>query len=199
MAVSADGTRAVTGSHDGNVRLWDVAYGQQIDQWDGDSEITSIGGSQQLLRIAAGDATGQVHILDLEDELAGPATAAHTADQTPARDRSPRSKRRSIADILGFGDDLPDHPPPRTCPHPPFAKAAPKSQASPPDSMSGMMTRCPTSVRNDLLLPPSFQAAKAGCGWEAVVGRYYRWRGRPIIRSCHFPDVGGRQTWGIRP
>jgi WD40 repeat protein len=66
VAVSADGSRAVTGgSADQTVRLWDLISGQQIDQWNCEYDITSLGASLRLLHIAAGDTSGQVHILDL--------------------------------------------------------------------------------------------------------------------------------------
>ena len=49
VAVSGDGTRAITG--DGMIRLWDLAAGRQIDQWRRDiGEIVPLGGSQHLLR-----------------------------------------------------------------------------------------------------------------------------------------------------
>ena len=102
VAVSADGARAVTGSDDGTVRLWDLDSGQQIDRWDAEKGVTSIGGSQHLLRVVAGDAAGQVHILDLGGGVAGAAGAAPDSGQTSARDRSGRRRRRSPAEILGF-------------------------------------------------------------------------------------------------
>jgi WD40 repeat protein len=102
VAVSADGTRAIGSSDDSTVQLWDIDSGQQMDRWDAENGITSIGGSQHLLRVVAGDAAGQVHILALGDERVGAAGAAPDSGHAPAPDRSGRRRRRSLAEIVGF-------------------------------------------------------------------------------------------------
>jgi WD40 repeat protein len=108
VAISADGTRTITGgSHDHTVRLWDLLSGQQIDQWHGEQQITSIGASLDLLHIAAGDRSGQVHILDLGADLVGAETAAPDSEtaapdweQVSAQPGSPDIKRHWPAGIL---------------------------------------------------------------------------------------------------
>jgi WD40 repeat protein len=109
VIISTDGTRAVTsGSGENTIRLWDLVSGQQIDQWNCEWRITSLGASLDLLHIAAGDSSGQIHILDLGSDLAdsdfseafaAAETSAPDTERRSARPGPPSSKRHRLAGI----------------------------------------------------------------------------------------------------
>ena len=69
VAVTADGTVAVSGSWHGTVRVWDLATGKEAAHWTGDSAIiacTPLSG--RPLKIAVGQQQGQPYLLELRGQ-----------------------------------------------------------------------------------------------------------------------------------
>ncbi|HVE65708.1 MAG TPA: WD40 repeat domain-containing protein [Thermoanaerobaculia bacterium] len=64
LALTATGDLAATGSRDGLVALWDLDSGQRVATFTGESEITAIAISSGGGAILAGEASGQVHLLE---------------------------------------------------------------------------------------------------------------------------------------
>jgi WD40 repeat protein len=64
VAVLADGRRAVSGSRDNTLRLWDLESGEVIATFTGDAAITCVAVARDDLFVA-GSANGAVHILRL--------------------------------------------------------------------------------------------------------------------------------------
>jgi WD40 repeat protein len=66
VAVTGDGTTAVSGGHDGSVSVWDLATGTRVARWDGDYPIiscTALPG--RPLKIGIGQQQGQPYLLEL--------------------------------------------------------------------------------------------------------------------------------------
>ena len=66
MAVTADGTRAVSGGYDGTVRVWDLTAGREVARWTGDDAViacTALSGPP--FKIAVGQRRGQPYLLEL--------------------------------------------------------------------------------------------------------------------------------------
>jgi len=63
MAFCPDGTRLVSGGHDGSVRLWDAATGSQVAVLHGHSDrVFSVAFSRSGERIASGTQQGEIRI-----------------------------------------------------------------------------------------------------------------------------------------
>jgi WD40 repeat protein len=68
VAVTADGTRAVSGGRDCTVRVWDLATGKEAARWTGDSAVVLCAPlSGQPLKIAVGQQLGQPYLLELRN------------------------------------------------------------------------------------------------------------------------------------
>jgi WD40 repeat protein len=65
VAVTVDGRRALSASDDRTLRLWDPENGSEIAIFIADSSINSCTFAGDGRRIVAGDASGQVHFLEL--------------------------------------------------------------------------------------------------------------------------------------
>jgi WD40 repeat protein len=64
VAFLGDGRRALSGSKNGDLRLWDLESGQTIAAFTGDAAITCVAVARDDLFVA-GSANGAVHILRL--------------------------------------------------------------------------------------------------------------------------------------
>jgi WD40 repeat protein len=73
VASFPDGCYAVSGSDDNSLRVWDVVSGEEINQIIGIGRISRCAVSPDGRQIVAGDESGQVHILELENFTPGPA------------------------------------------------------------------------------------------------------------------------------
>ena len=67
VAVTLDGHSAVSGSDDRTVRVWDLATSLTRATFHADAEVTSCAVSADGQTLAAGDRSGQVHFLRLEN------------------------------------------------------------------------------------------------------------------------------------
>jgi WD40 repeat protein len=65
MAVTGDGTRAVTAGDDQNAIVWDLDSGTQIAAWHGDAAMKATAWAKEKLIFVVGDDLGAVHILGL--------------------------------------------------------------------------------------------------------------------------------------
>ena len=103
MAVTADGTRAVSGGDDGTVRVWDLATGQQRAELTGhDGAVRSVAVTADGTRAVSGGDDGTVRVWDLatgqqQAELTGHdgtvLAVAVTADGTTARSAAATTAR----------------------------------------------------------------------------------------------------------
>lgn len=66
LAASRNGMRAVSGSQDRTVRVWDLDHRQEIAIFSADGSVDTCALSQDGSTVIAGDRVGQVHILRLE-------------------------------------------------------------------------------------------------------------------------------------
>jgi WD40 repeat protein len=64
VAMLADGIRALSGSADNKVKLWDLESGANLATWYADSAV----GVMSPQRYVIGDATGAVTVLELVEE-----------------------------------------------------------------------------------------------------------------------------------
>jgi WD40 repeat protein len=67
VAVTADGTRVISGSLDKTVKVWNLETGEEIATFSGDSDFLSCAVTLNGLTIVAGDRSGMVHFLKLEN------------------------------------------------------------------------------------------------------------------------------------
>lgn len=71
-AFSPDGTRIVSASGDYNLKIWDANTGIEISQYLLAGWCTAVAWSPDGSRLVAGDSSGAVHILKLENVSLGP-------------------------------------------------------------------------------------------------------------------------------
>ena len=67
VAVTADGKRALSGSGDNTLKLWNLETGEVIASFTGDSPIICCAVAPDGVTIVAGEASGQVHFLLIEN------------------------------------------------------------------------------------------------------------------------------------
>jgi WD40 repeat protein len=65
MAFKADGKRALVGSEDSTLRVWDLESGRCLAVFTGDAVVSSCAWSEE--RIMAGDQDGHVHLFAWEE------------------------------------------------------------------------------------------------------------------------------------
>ena len=65
MAVTPDGRRAVSGSEDRTLRLWDPKSGEEIAAFTGEAEMRRCAFAPDGRTIVVGDKSGPVHFLRL--------------------------------------------------------------------------------------------------------------------------------------
>jgi WD40 repeat protein len=65
VAVSADGRRAVSGSLDRTVRIWDLTQGAELASFVSGNTITAIDATPSASRVMAGSSAGPVYLLEL--------------------------------------------------------------------------------------------------------------------------------------
>ncbi len=68
VALTPDGSHAVSASHDTTVKVWDTDSGNVIATFSGESVLLACAISPDGLIIVAGEASGSVHFLQLEGE-----------------------------------------------------------------------------------------------------------------------------------
>jgi len=69
VAITGDGQRVISASHDYTVRVWDLEAGKIITSFTGESPLLSCAVSPRGPTVVAGDHSGGVHFLRLEDAL----------------------------------------------------------------------------------------------------------------------------------
>jgi WD40 repeat protein len=67
VVVTSDGRNALSGSRDSTLKVWDLESGQMIVEFSGDGAITSIALAPDGRTVIAGEVSGRVHFLRLEN------------------------------------------------------------------------------------------------------------------------------------
>jgi WD40 repeat protein len=67
VALTADGRRALSGSEDNTLKVWDVVAGDPVAAFFGEGGITHVQLAADRRTMVAGDASGAVHSLRLEN------------------------------------------------------------------------------------------------------------------------------------
>ncbi len=67
MAISADGRRALSGSYDNTLKLWDIETAEILAEFSGEAQITAVALAGDGRTIVAGEPSGRVHFLKLEN------------------------------------------------------------------------------------------------------------------------------------
>jgi WD40 repeat protein len=65
VALLRDGNRAISGSNDGTVRVWDLVSGRCLTVFNCDAEVCSCAWAKE--KIVAGDGHGRVHLFTWEE------------------------------------------------------------------------------------------------------------------------------------
>jgi WD40 repeat protein len=66
IALSVDAARAISGSADSTLRVWDVKSGECLCGFTGDDVMTTLSMTADATVIVAGDRSGMVHIFTVE-------------------------------------------------------------------------------------------------------------------------------------
>jgi len=69
--LTADGRRAVSGSEDRTLKVWDLETGEIVTTFTGESDVSAVAIAADDRTIVAGEWSGRVHFLRLEG-LPGP-------------------------------------------------------------------------------------------------------------------------------
>ena len=77
VSVTPDGLKAVSASYDNTLKLWDLETGREIYTFSGDSPIYCCAVSPDGLTIVAGDSSGKVHFLRLEESNVQSSVISH--------------------------------------------------------------------------------------------------------------------------
>lgn len=67
VAITADGRRAISASHDYTLRVWDLETERIVTSFTGESPMLTCAASPREPAVVAGDQSGRVHFLRLED------------------------------------------------------------------------------------------------------------------------------------
>ena len=67
VAISADGRRALSGSYDNTLKLWDIETAEILAEFSGEAQITAVALAGDGRTIVAGEPSGRVHFLKLEN------------------------------------------------------------------------------------------------------------------------------------
>jgi WD40 repeat protein len=67
VAVLADGSRALSGSYDSTLRLWDPRTGSCLAGYTADAAISCVAFARNDL-IVAGSVDGRIHILEIHEK-----------------------------------------------------------------------------------------------------------------------------------
>ena len=112
VALTVDGRTAVSGSKDCTLKVWDLASGDIITSFSGEGVILACAVAPDGLTVVAGDGSGRVHILRLENITPGPPvlTAWHSPEQGDQAFGCTHCRTWSEIPSAALGTELP-------CPH----------------------------------------------------------------------------------
>jgi WD40 repeat protein len=111
LSVTPDGRRAISASYDNTLKVWDMESGRIIAGFSGDGSLCSCAIAPDGKTIAAGDKSGSVHFLRLENVVHNTpiATAWQLPDQLPGFS-CPICRTWSEIPAYALGTEIP-------CPH----------------------------------------------------------------------------------
>jgi WD40 repeat protein len=81
VAVTPDGQWVVSGSHDHTIKVWDLTNGYLLACFEDDSSVVTCAVGPDNISVVAGDMSGRVHVLCLENVTPGPMVV--TARRSP--------------------------------------------------------------------------------------------------------------------
>jgi WD40 repeat protein len=67
VCLTHDGRRAVSGSYDNTLKIWDMETGRLMAVFRGDGPISAVAVASDGRTIVTGEASGRVHLLRLEN------------------------------------------------------------------------------------------------------------------------------------
>ncbi len=110
VAVTPDGRRAISGSGDNTLKVWDMESEKVISNFNGESPLIACAVAPDGVTVVAGENSGRVHILCLENMVSGPSVITAWRTLQNAAFGCPLCRTWSEIPDSALGTEIP-------CPH----------------------------------------------------------------------------------